>query len=572
VRFHTLEEWLRWQERLNPREIDLGLERVRQVWQRLSPELGSTMVITVAGTNGKGSTVALLESILHRAGYRTGSYTSPHLVRYNERIRLQGEPVSDERILEAFEAATLAGLIKAPNTYSPYNNPARARQRRNLVLKAMLEKGWLTPDQARQATGRPLATAGGKRYHRKAPYFIDYLAGQLADLYSPKALSSLGLSIYTTLDTLVQAAAEQALSRGLARLEKQHPRLKGRGLQGAVIVMQPRTGSVLALVGGRDYRRSQFNRATRARRQPGSTFKPFVYAAALDRFTPASLFSNAPATYTVEGKSWRPRNFHAGGPQRLRMREALARSANLATVDMAVRTGLTHVVEIVRKFGFTTPLKPYPSLALGAFEVIPLQLARAYSAFAADGRVAFPLSVKEIVDERGKVLKRRYMTITPVISAAKAWLITSMLGSVVAEGTARALKTRGIDFPVAAKTGTTNGYRDAWFVGYTPDILILVWVGLDNGGSIGATGAGAALPIWADIVRAIPHQIPGNGFRRPPGVVTRVICSQSGQLAVPGRCPEPLEEVFLENRVPTDYCTLHAKKRSTGGFSTQEMK
>ncbi len=479
------------------------------------------------------------------------------------------------------ESATLAGMIRAPNIYSPYLHPDRARRRRNVVLRAMVRKGWLSPDRARRAASRPMHTAGSKRYHRKAPYFMDYLAGQLADLYSPEALSSLGLSIYTTLDTQVQAAAEEALSRGLARLEQRHPRLKGKGLQGAVIVMQPRTGSVLAMVGGRDYRRSQFNRATRALRQPGSTFKPFVYAAALDRFTPASVFANTPTAYTVEGKTWRPRNFHAHGPPRLRMREALARSANLATVDMAVKTGLEHVVETVRKFGFSTPLKPYPSLALGAFEVIPLELARAYSAFAADGRLAFPLSVKEIVDERGKVLKQRYMTVETVISAAKAYLMTSMLGSVVAEGTARGLRSVGFDFPVAAKTGTTNGYRDAWFVGYTPDILILVWVGRDDGGSIGATGAQAAMPIWADIARAIGHQMPGNGFRRPPGVVTRVICSQSGQLAVPGRCPRPMEEVFLENRVPTQYCTLHGgpppaggpgNKRRGSGFITPEMK
>ncbi len=477
--------------------------------------------------------------------------------------------------LSLAESATLAGMIQAPNIYSPYLHPDRARRRRNVVLQAMVRRGWLTPDRARRASARPMHTAGNERYHRKAPYFIDYLAGQLADLYSSEALSSLGLSIYTTLDTQVQAAAEQALSRGLARLEKRHPRLKGKGLQGAVIVMQPRSGAVLAMVGGRDYRRSQFNRATRARRQPGSTFKPFVYAAALDRFTPASVFANTPATYTVEGKTWRPRNFHAHGPPRLRMREALARSANLATVDMAIQTGLEYVVETVKKFGFSTPLKPYPSLALGAFEVIPLELARAYGAFAADGRLAFPLSVKEIADERGKVLKRRYMTIAPVIDAAKAYLVTSMLGSVVAEGTARGLRSAGIDFPVAAKTGTTNAYRDAWFVGYTPDILILVWVGLDSGGSIGATGAQAAMPIWADIAKTIVHQIPGNGFRRPPGVVTRVICSQSGQLAVPGRCPHPMEEVFLENLVPTNYCTLHGgppRSQRPGGFNTPEMR
>ena len=470
------------------------------------------------------------------------------------------------------EAATLAGLIKAPNIYSPFISPKRALQRRDLVLEAMLKNGWLTPRQRRDATSRPVAPAAEARYHKKAPYFIDYLTKQLADLYSPKELSSLGLSIYTTLDTQVQTAAEQALSRGLARLEKQHPSLKDKGLQGAVIVMQPRTGSVLAMVGGRDYRTNQFNRATHARRQPGSTFKPFVYTAALDRFTPATIVSNTPATYTVEGKAWRPKNFSVSSPKRLRLRQALAQSANLASVDIAVRTGLPHIVTTARKFGFSTPLKPYPSLALGAFEVIPLELARAYTVFAADGRLAYPLSIKEIVNERGRVLKRKYMTITPVISAAKAYLMTSLLGSVVTEGTARALKAGGVGFPVAAKTGSTNGYRDAWFVGYTPDILILVWVGLDNGRSIGATGAQAALPIWQDTANAISHQIPGSGFHMPSGVTTRVVCSQSGQLAELRHCPQPLEEVFLENRVPTTYCKLHARRYDTNRFWGEEKK
>jgi penicillin-binding protein 1B len=470
--------------------------------------------------------------------------------------------------LSLTEAATLAGLIKAPNLYSPYQNPDRCRQRRDRVLKAMAKNGWLSADQLLQALEKPLVTAGFRTYHRKAPYFMDYLSAQLGVLYPPEVLASMGLSIYTTLDSQIQSAAESALLRGLARLEKTlalRDRRASARLQGAVIVMQPKTGHILAMVGGRDYAQSQFNRISQARRQPGSTFKPFVFLAGLERFTPASRLSNRPQVVEHDGRRWEPRNFERESVPELSLRQALAHSANRAAVYLAMQTGLEAVVATAERFGFSTRLRPLPAIALGAFEVIPLELARAYCTFPAGGLAPFPLSLKAVVNEAGEVLERRHMKIQRVISPAAAFIMNSLLASVVTEGTAASLAKHGINFPAAGKTGTTDNSRDAWFVGYTPELLALVWVGFDDGASIHASGSSAALPIWADLLKAIPQTVSGAWFSAPPGVVQRRVCSQSGQLAQKN-CPKPITEYFLENNAPTAPCPLHGRRKSFRSF------
>ncbi|MDD2390451.1 MAG: PBP1A family penicillin-binding protein [Desulfobacterales bacterium] len=469
-----------------------------------------------------------------------------------------GKPVSE---LSLSESAVMAGLIKGPNRYSPYVNQKRSRERRNQVLQSMLKNGWINEKQLKNSLDAPLRTAGANVHQRKAPYFIDYLSEQLTTLYSGEDLASMGLSIYTTLDTQVQRAAETALKNGLARLEKSIPSLKRKSpekkLQGAVIVIQPKTGYILAMAGGRDYAKSQFNRITMARRQPGSAFKPFVYLAGLDQFTPASILSNIPKSYSVNGKQWSPENFDPVSEPEVSMRTALKNSYNLATVDLAMKVGLKKIITTARSFHISTPLKPYPSLALGAFEVIPIELAGAFCTFAADGFQPYLLSLKNAADESGRVLNRRHMNIEQLISPAKAFIMNSMLRSVVEDGTARSLKNLGISFPVSGKTGTTNQYKDAWFVGYTPDILALVWVGFDNGDSIHATGSTAALPIWAELMRAIPQYVSGDCFAMPQGVVRKTICSESGKLAVSHACRNTTEEFFLEENVPQEQCPLH---------------
>ena len=465
--------------------------------------------------------------------------------------------------LSRSEAAIIAGLIKAPNHYSPYKDKARCFSRRNVVLTAMHKKGWLSQKDLQADLKVPVKTVGFTVHGKKAPYFVDFLEQQLKALYRPKDLTSLGLSLYTTLDSQVQSAAENALKKGLARLERIKPELRrdnpAQKLQGAVIVMQPGTGYILALVGGRNYATSQFNRIAQARRQPGSAFKPFVYLSSLDQFSPSDMLSNQPQTYRVDGQTWEPQNFEPVTRYTVSVRNALTMSYNLATVDLAMRTGLDHIVDTARRFDFSTPLKPYPSLALGAFEVIPLELARGYCVFATNGVLPYPLSLKGVVGENGKTLEQKHLQIERLIPPQKAFIMNFMLQSVVTQGTARSLKGRGIYWPVAGKTGTTNDFRDAWFVGYTPDILALVWVGFDNGDPIFATGSSAALPIWAELMNSIPQYISEAGFKVPPGVEKRMVCDVTGLLANENACPQPQEEYFLTEKIPAEQCPLHTK-------------
>ena len=240
------------------------------------------------------------------------------------------------------------------------------------------------------------------------------------------------------------------------------------------------------------------------------------------------------------------------------MREALAFSYNLATLDLAMRTGLASILATIERFDFSTRMEAVPSLALGACEAIPLELAAAYCVFAADGVLPSPLSVRKVLDASGAIIERRHMKIKSVISPEKAYIITSMLESAVKEGTGRSLRSHGVIFPAAGKTGTTNQSKDAWFVGYTPDILGLVWVGYDQGGSLSLTGSQAALPIWADLMKQIPHHLSGKGFRRPEGVVTLPVCRQTGMPANSG-CVDIGEELFLKENPPEGKCPLHGR-------------
>jgi penicillin-binding protein 1B len=474
-----------------------------------------------------------------------------------------GRPAGE---LSLEQAALLAGLIRAPNRLSPHRHPQRARARRDQVLAAMAEEGWISRERARKAGREPLRVADYQAYHRRAPYFLDFVFAQLARLYPPEELRRLGLAIHTTLDWGVQRAAEQALAQGLARLEKDHPRLAGADspLQGAVVVLEPATGRVLAMVGGRSYGRSQFNRAARARRQPGSTFKPFVYLAGLEELSPAEPLSNRPRTYRVAGRAWRPQNYAPHPAGEVRMREALSHSLNLPTVDLALKVGLTQVAATARGLGLELTGRPTPAWALGAMEVTPLELARAYCPLAADGVLPRALAVGRVQGPQGEELMRRHVAKRQVTTPAKAYIISSFLRSAVEEGTARSLRRRGVRGPVAAKTGTTDGFRDAWFVGYTPGMVALVWVGFDQGGSVGASGAGAALPIWAGLAKAAPWRLAGAWPPPPPGVVELTLCRESGRPAGPA-CPRVFRELFLDHRRPTGSCPLHQPDRDPAG-------
>lgn len=472
-----------------------------------------------------------------------------------------GKEISD---LSLHECAVLAGLIKAPNSYSPYVNIDRCKKRRDAILNLMYQNGYISEAVLITSAELPIETAGFRTYGRKAPYFMDYLSRQLRALYPSSVLNNEGLTIYTTLDMDVQIAAEKALENGLERLENAIPSLKRetpvKKLQGAVIVVQPRTGNILAMVGGRNYGVSQFNRITDAIRQPGSAFKPFILLSALDIFNVTTEFNNTSLSYKVDGSKWTPKNFSKEYPHKVSMREALSKSYNIAIVDLAMKTGIEKIVQDLSKFEFSTPFYEYPSLALGAYEVKPIDLARAYCVFPSDGVLSSPLSIKRVFDENGETIERRHMDISTITTPEKSFLINSMLQSVVSDGTAKYLKTLGFHFPIAGKTGTTNNSKDAWFVGYTPDILALVWVGFDNGNTIHSTGSSAALPIWADLIKDIPAFVSGKPFKIPAGIVKKKICLKSRQLFNKSACEDFIEEVFLVENVPSQKCRKHVQQ------------
>lgn len=468
------------------------------------------------------------------------------------------------------ESATLAGMIRAPNPYSPLRHPEAARDRRNVVLSRLLELGKISREEYESAKGEPIRALKTHPGIKTAPYFVDYVRQQLQELYEPSVLEREGLNIHTTLQPEMSIAAEEAVSEGLRQLEKDFPKLKGASpkgpLQAALVVVQPKTGAVMALAGGRNYEESSFNRALLAHRQPGSAIKPFVYLAALDQFTPATWLADERITYNVGGKSWSPRNYDGQYHGRVMLREALEKSLNAATVQVAMNVGLDKIIDTIHGLGVKSPLEPVPSLALGAFEVTPLELAGAYAALDNDGQRPFLLSLKEVVAETGEVQQRRNVDILSVTTPAKAFLITDMLEGVVQRGTASSAKKLGIDFPCAGKTGTTSDYRDSWFVGYTSDLLVLAWVGFDDNTPTHLSGGRGALRLWVNFLKRVRPWIHPQPFRVPPGVVERSICCDSGCLAV-SSCSNKRNEYFLAENAPRQYCTAH--KGALGVRSTE---
>jgi penicillin-binding protein 1B len=463
------------------------------------------------------------------------------------------------------EAATLAGIIRAPNTYSPLVNHQVALDRRNLVLKRMLALRKISPAEYYAARLEVIQAASAPGATGMAPYFLDYVRKQAQDLYAPEALTSEGLNIYTTLQPEMASAAETAVREGLAEIEKEsgadgvsNEPGPAQRLQAALIALQPKTGEIYALVGGRDYGESSSNRVLSSHREPGSAIQPFVYLAALDRFKLCDRLSDLPVTYEFDGVSLTPRNIDGRYRGRVFFREAIEQSLNAATVNLAVETGLNEVLGTLKNFGLESLPGPVASLAMGSFGVTPIELARAYAVFANDGQMPFLLSLKEIVAEDGDIRERRTIDLFSVTSPAKAFLVTSLLEGVVERGTGRVLKRLGIDFKCAGKTGTTIDFRDSWFIGYTSDLLTLVWVGYDDNSPTGLIGAQGAASIWARFMNLARPWIRPEEFDVPPGVVQEMICQDSGQLAT-ARCKDQELEYFLtENRL-NGCCTIHGR-------------
>lgn len=477
-----------------------------------------------------------------------------------------GKDVSE---LDLAQAALLAGMIRGPNLYSPHRRPQAARERRDLVLKLMREQEVISADQYRAAQRTALRLIARPAPARLGRHFLDFVAQRLRQRHGKKATER-GLSAFTTLDLELQGAAERAVERGLARLEREYPQLKNtdQRLEASLVALDPVTGEILAMVGGRNYGASQFNRAVMARRQPGSAFKPVVVLTALSRsdpddgrwepqFTLASRLEDAPLSVETAAGVWQPVNYDGRFRGEITLREALERSLNVPFARLGVALGPERIVATARRLGIRSPLTPVYSIALGSNEVTPLELTAAYGVMAAEGYRAEPSVTLGVLDGEGNVLERYVPRGEQVFDAAETYLVTSALRGAVERGTGRRLRSFGFRGVVAAKSGTTNDFRDAWFVGYTPRLAIGVWVGFDNGRSIGLSGSQAALPIFARfLVDAVGRSGRGN-FTQPPGVEVAEVDRESGLLAGPGCRGE--REVFLQRTAPSTSCSRHWK-------------
>jgi penicillin-binding protein 1B len=467
------------------------------------------------------------------------------------------------------EAATIAGMIQGPIRYSPTQHAEAAQARRNLVLEAMARDGWINAEQAAAILEEPVtASSASNSDNPLAPYFVDYVNRKSE---SQLDISPEGQRIYTTIDLDLQQLAEETLKRQLARLDTVYPSSSSKP-QAALVALDPKTGNVLAMVGGRDYAESQLNRATDARRQPGSTFKPFVYAAALeDGMSPVQMFSDAPREFVYDrNKLYRPANYGGGySMSDVTMRTGLVKSLNVVTVDIALQTGLARIANLAERFGLPRPER-YPSLALGTKEVTPLELASAYAAFVNGGHRVEPKVIASIGEPPATHSLDNDSDDSQVISPTTAYMITNMLGAVVDHGTARAARGAVAGTAIAGKTGTS---RDGWFVGYTPNLVCVVWIGFDDNQQLGLTGASAALPAWIDFVKAaveLKPELGGRNFECPAGIKFVEIDADNGSLSTLS-CPHRELIAVTERLAPNIECSLHGNLPDSIGMGDGEV-
>ena len=478
------------------------------------------------------------------------------------------------------EAAFLAGIIQGPNLYSPYRNPERAIRRRNQVLDAMVDTGAITPQERDEAAATTLEVAPSYTVASEAPYFVDLVRDQLLEKYSEEDLVSQSFRIYTGLDLRLQRAAAEAMRIGLEEVDKRleemrrararrRPRNAEEGpaepVEAALIVLDPHTGAVKALIGGRDYGRSQLNRVL-ARRQPGSAFKPFVYAAALNSgiwrsvgppWTVVSKVNDESTTFVYEGgRVYEPANYQNEYHGPVTLRYALARSLNVSTVKIAQMVGFEQVVALARGAGMNLNIQPTPAVALGAYEVTPLEVAGSYTIFANQGVRMDPYWISEVRDRNGATLEQVRPKGIPVLDRRIAFLMTDLLQGVINRGTGAGVRARGFTAPAAGKTGTSH---DGWFVGYTSNLLTAVWVGYDSNAELPLSGAASALPIWTEFMKRAVTFHPYRQVQAPvppPGIVQATIDSDTGELATP-HCPRTETAYFVDGTQPGDYCHVH---------------
>ena len=506
--------------------------------------------------------------------------------------RYFGKSVHD---LNLAEAAMLGALPKAPSRYNPRRFPERAIQRRNTVIELMRRNGAISDADASLAKAYPLRLGSKTESGEVAPYFVEWVRQQLDDKFGAR-LYEQGLKVYTTLDLDMQSAAERALENQLRAIEggkygkfphKTFEQLAARAangeetaaanspyLQGAFMAMDPRDGSVRALVGGRQFDDSKFNRMTQALRQPGSTFKPFVYSAAIENGrTPATIIDDAPITLEQVGsEAWTPQNYDGKFEGPIPMRRALYMSRNLPAIRMGMELGEQTVIDMAKRFGITSTIPPYPSIAIGSADVFPIEMISAYTTFANLGVRTSANAIRRVENAKGEVLWEPQPVRAQVLSAPQAWLMVSMMKDVVLRGSAAGSVGARFTVPSGGKTGTTNDGADVWFIGYTADLVAGVWMGFDRPQKIKANAQGGLLaaPAYTAFMTEVYRRKPAPpDWPRPEGITTREIDRTTGELANP-YCPADVvtTEYFIAGTEPLQECTVHSPFNTGSPFDT----
>jgi len=483
----------------------------------------------------------------------------------------------DVRELNLAEAAFLAGIIRAPNRYSSAErHPERAAEARDRVLNQMVENKMISGAAANDAKKAGLHIVSSTVATSAAPYFVDLVKDDLEERFSEAELLTQSFRIYTTLDPVLQAAAVEAVQIGMkgvdAQLARRYDRWRKRGepvpaAQVALVAIDPHTGEIRALIGGRDYGRSQLNRAV-ARRQPGSVFKPFVYAAAFQNgvdgvtpvVTPVTTVVDEPTTFHFGNQEYTPNNYGEQFHGTVTVREALTRSLNVATVKLAEMIGYDRVVQVARQIGLGPRIQPTPAVALGAYELTPLEVAAGYSVFANRGMRAEPIYLRSVVSAEGQVIEGNEPRLRQALDPRVAYLVTSLLQDAIDHGTGAGVRARGFTAPAAGKTGTSH---DGWFAGFTSDLLCVVWVGFDDNRELGLSGASSAAPIWTEFMKraaGAPALSTVKGapaeLAPPEGIVAVAIDPDTLQAATPS-CPVVRQEYFVAGTEPTELCARH---------------
>jgi penicillin-binding protein 2D len=453
---------------------------------------------------------------------------------------------SPEELNES-ESALLAGIPKNPSRYNPLGKPADVGMRKAVVLKRMVDVGMINSADIKKIQALHAAPVP----RSKAPYYLAHLRALLQERYGIESIEQGGLELTSAMDLDLQTKAEKAVSAGVARIAPD--------LQGALIALDPSNGDLLAAVGGVDYAKGPYNRAILAKRQPGSAIKPFIYATALEKgLTAAGLWNDAPVDYPQgNGSSWKPLNYDGKSHGELTLRQALATSNNVIAVKLLDKVGVPAFTELAAKTGLSLQTNNL-SLALGTEEVTLHELSLAYASLANGGSRPAPRSIIRIYDSYRKTWTEHPPQLVPALDPAAAYITTSMLKDVLTTGTAKGLKKFSQQYPAAGKTGTTNDYRDAWFIGYTPQMVTGIWVGYDlpRPGGRGFTGGAVAAPIWERFMRQALAGKPSGDFIKPDAVSTVSIDPANGLLATPG-CPLQRDEFFVSGTEPDEYCTKH---------------